>query len=498
MAPQQYVTVGNTTTFTLSTTTNQNTENLFVLFSSLLVILMLLGFMMYMASMVQAKNRQSIIFKSIANLLATAFAWWSLGYMCFGPYGVSSSTNDSWFMGTERAWGDTPAFLGSVPKTGELLLTWFYGFLMAATSAMIVLGAVAERVSCSGFVFFVICFTGFIWPVVAYWLWNPHGWLANGASGDANPNDPGWIVTQGIETFTGALDFSGSAVVHMAGGCAALVAAVIVGPRAGRFQDGAVNTYPMCSTSLPFFGFGTLLIWLGFFGFNAGAPWSGHGITTDGGSIISLIIVNSVLCPMGAGLAYYLLTLFPGIVPDTTGVNHCLIAALVAVGCGADCMQPYATFVLGITVTPIFIGASMLLKKLQVDDVCEGISMHYFAGLWGMLFLGLFCDPDLPSRPDHKHGWWYGDDGTLFGWQIATILSVTLWVAVMSAVVIFPLNYLGLFRITEQEEADGLDDLYMKYPSVTSTIEEVANSFDPMTTSPCCKQPVAVDDRMCC
>merc|ERR1711988_407949 len=133
----QYATTGNTTVMSLSTTSDQNTENLFVLMSAALVFLMHVGFAVFECGNVQAKNRQSIVFKNIINLLATAFAWWSLGYMVFGPYGLSSSTNDSWFMGTERAWGDTPAFLGSVPKTGELLLTWFYGFLMAATSAMI-------------------------------------------------------------------------------------------------------------------------------------------------------------------------------------------------------------------------------------------------------------------------------------------------------------------------------------------------------------------------
>lgn len=502
------------TVFTLSTTTDQNVENLFVLFSGALVIMMLIGFSMRMASMCQAKNRQTMVFMSEMTLLATAFGWWSLGYLCFGPVGVGNNVIDEhgryaihtpgmvtrgdpgdWFMGTEKAWDDTPAFLASVPKSGELLLTWFYGLLMAATSAMIVLGAVVERVSMPGFLFFVICFTGFIWPVVAYWVWNPHGWLANGASGDANPNDPGLIVTQGIETFTGALDFSGSAVVHVAGGCAALVAAIIVGPRRNRFRtDGAIFAYPMCPSSLPFFGFGTLLIWLGFFGFNAGAPWSGHGVTTDGGSIVSLIIINSVLCPTGAGLLYYLLTLMPGDIGiafhDTTGVNHCVIAALVAVGCGADCMQPYATFILGITVTPLFLTASMLLKKLQVDDVCEGISMHYFAGMWGMLFLGLFCDPDLPSRADHKHGWWYGDDGTLFGWQIATICSVTLWVAVTSATVLLPLKYFGLLRLSEEEESEGLDVMYMKHPSVYGSSFGVAasGSRKPDTLNPTCNR----------
>merc|ERR1719181_569114 len=164
----QYVPINVNTTvmsLSLSTTSDQNTENLFVLMSAALVFLMHVGFAVFECGNVQAKNRQSIVFKNIINLLATAFAWWSLGYMVFGPYGVSSSTNDSWFMGTERAWGDTPAFLGSVPKTGELLLIWFYGFLMAAT-ATTVSGAVAERVCVSGFVFFVICFTGFIWPVV--------------------------------------------------------------------------------------------------------------------------------------------------------------------------------------------------------------------------------------------------------------------------------------------------------------------------------------------
>merc|ERR1711904_284089 len=314
----QYATTGNTTAMSLSTTPDQNTENLFVLMSAALVFLMHVGFAVFECGNVQAKNRQSIVFKNIINLLATAFAWWSLGYMVFGPYGVSSSTNDSWFMGTERAWGDTPAFLGSVPKTGELLLTWFYGFLMAATAATIVSGAVAERVCVSGFVFFVICFTGFIWPVVAYWVWNPHGWLCNGASGDANPNDPGMIVTQGLETVTGVLDWSGSSVVFMTGGCAALVAAIVVGPRVGRFDaEGFVNKPTMDSSSLPFFGFGTLLLWVGWFGYNVGSPWAGHGLPTSGGAV-------------------------DGLVPDVTGVYNCLVAGLVAVSCSCDRIQPYA------------------------------------------------------------------------------------------------------------------------------------------------------------
>merc|ERR1711904_51778 len=365
---------------------------------------------MHMVGMTQAKNRQSIVFKNIINLLATAFAWWSLGYMVFGPYGVSSSTNDSWFMGTERAWGYTPAFLGSVPKTGELLLTWFYGFLMAATAATIVSGAVAERVCVSGFVFFVICFTGFIWPVVAYWVWNPHGWLCNGASGDANPNDPGMIVTQGLETVTGVLDWSGSSVVFMTGGCAALVAAIVVGPRVGRFDaEGFVNKPTMDSSSLPFFGFGTLLLWVGWFGYNVGSPWAGHGLTTSGGAVTGLVVVNTVLAPIAAGLMYYLCTLVDGLVPDVTGVYNCIVA-------------------------------------------------------------GLFADPDLESRSAHKHGWWYGDDGTLFGWQIAAILSITLWVAVMSLVVLFPLNLVGLLRVSEEQEEAGLDCIYMKYPSVEADV----------------------------
>jgi Amt family ammonium transporter len=488
----QYVTTtaGNTTTtvMSLSTTSDQNLENLFVLMSAALVFLMHVGFAVFECGHVQAKNRQTIVFKNIINLLATAFAWWSLGYMVFGPYGLDSSTDDSWFMGTERAWGDTPAFLGSVPKTGELLLTWFYGFLMAATAATIVSGAVAERVCVSGFVFFVICFTGFIWPVVAYWVWNPHGWLCNGASGDANPNDPGMMVTQGIETLTGVLDWSGSSVVFMTGGCAALVAAVVVGPRVGRFdEEGFVNKPTMDSSSLPFFGFGTLLLWVGWFGFNVGSPWAGHGLTSAGGAVTGLVVVNTVLAPIAAGLVYYLLSLVPGMVPDVTGVYNCIVAGLVAVSCSCDCIQPYAAFVLGITVAPVFIGSSWLLKKLRVDDVCEGISMFYFCGMWGMLFLGLFCDPDLESRSAHKHGWWYGDDGTLFGWQIAAVLSITLWVAVMSLVVLVPLQYLGLLRVSEEQEEAGLDCMYMKYPSVEADV--LGQIFD----EDCCGATKVID-----
>jgi len=405
---------------------------------------------------------------------------------------VTRGDPGDWFMGTEKAWDDTPAFLASVPKSGELLLTWFYGLLMAATSAMIVLGAVVERVSMPGFLFFVICFTGFIQPVVAYWLWNPHGWLAHIAHGPAigerwvgnynahgyrgpapNASDPS-NVNLPIAFFQGALDYSGTAVVHMVGGCAALVATIIVGPRSGRFSNANSHSGP-CTTDIPSFTHGTLHIWLGFLGFNAGAPWAGHGITTTDGGIVGLIIVNSIICPMAAGLVYLLLWV-SALVPDINRTKHCIIAALVAVGCGADCMQPYAVFVLGISITPVFIGASKLCQKLAIDDPCEGIAMHYFAAVWGMVFLGLFCDPNLPSRNAHVSGLFYGTKvdtdgdesgvGALFFWQLAAICSITVWVALLSAVVLFPLSRLGLLRVTQEEEDLGLDAiLYMAEPA---------------------------------
>jgi len=461
-------------------------NNLFVFVAAVLVFLMHVGFAMLEAGGVQAKNRQAILLKNVMVLTISGLGWWALGYLVSGP-AIAASTDTSWFMGTIENFSDTPGFLGSVPKDGATLISWFYGFAFAATAATIVSGCIAERVSLGSFLLFSLCLTGFIYPVVAFWMWNYSGWLANGASGNVEcaynstihttPPD----CTPKFDTSRGAIDFAGSSVVHMVGGLAGLVTAAVIGPRkflddgkggyVPRFNDdGSVNAPVMASSSLPFCGLGTLILWVGWFGFNGGSTFSItglDGVTNDStGGIVGLILVNTVLCPSAAALVYFLLS-FVGGVPDLTGCLNCILGGLVAITCCCDCVQPYAAFVCGVLVPFVYIGSSKMLKMLKIDDVIDASPVHYFCGVWGMLFAGLFCDKDLPSRADHVGGWWYGEDGTLFAWQLAAILSISLWVLVTTLVIVLPLHFAGLLRISEEEEQLGMDGMYAKYASVS-------------------------------
>jgi len=464
-------------------------NNLFVFFAAVLVFLMHVGFAMLEAGGVQAKNRQAILLKNVMVLTISGLGWWALGYLVTGP-SIAAATDTNWFMGTIENLSDTPGFLGSVPKSGAILINWFYGFAFAATAATIVSGCIAERVSLGSFLLFSLCLTGFIYPVVAFWMWNTSGWLYNGASGNVEcPYDAAAVALGAalldcnpeFDTSRGAIDFAGSSVVHMVGGLAGLVTSIVLGPRmflddgqggyVPRFnEDGSVNSPAMASSSLPFCGLGTLILWVGWFGFNGGSTFSitdADGVSgTSSGGVVGLILVNTVLCPSAAALVYFLLS-FVGGVPDLTGCLNSILGGLVAITCCCDCVQPYAAFVCGVLVPFVYIGSSRMLKMLRIDDVIDASPVHYFCGVWGMIFAGLFCDKDLPSRSSHVGGWWYGEDGTLLGWQLAAVLSISVWVIVTTAVIVVPLKFLGLLRISEEEEMLGMDGMYAKYASTS-------------------------------
>merc|ERR1719487_2398623 len=153
-------------------------------------------------------------------LIATsALSWWAVGFLLSGGNITTSS-----FLGQSDA-GTTNAFLKDVDKTGGNLIGWFFGFAFAATAATIVSGAVAERVHFRAYLAYSIVITGVIYPIVAYWGWSSAGWL-KAAGNDKDTNN-------------GYVDFAGSGIVHMVGGCAGLVGAILVGPR--KFLDTEVK-----------------------------------------------------------------------------------------------------------------------------------------------------------------------------------------------------------------------------------------------------------------
>jgi len=440
------------------------TDDLFVFTSAVLVFFMHVGFSMLEGSAVQEKNRTAILMKNAALLGVSALAWWSIGYMVAGTgYGGASlypgnqdpvtgydmhTGRGNAFMGTIDKTTNTPAFLANTAATDSMYLGWFFQWVFSLTAATIVSGCVAERFSLKAYLIFAFGITAWIYPIVVAWCWRPNGWLKKGGNAE--------------DVNMGFLDFAGSGVVHMVGGACGLVASILVGPRKylddgkggmrPRFsEDGQVNGAYMNSSSGVFGILGTLILWFGWFGFNAGTNLS------IGGSVVGLIVVNTVLAPAASAFTYVVGSMILGNT-DLTGILNCILAGLVAITACCDIVQPWSAWVIGTFAAPVYVGSSMLLKKLKIDDPLDACPVHFFCGMYGLLMTGLFA---THSKTDsHIYGWWMGGDGLLFGWQICGIVSIAIWSIGNSLIFLLPLKFMGMLRISDEEEQVGLDALW--------------------------------------
>merc|ERR1711990_487377 len=141
--------------------------------------------------------------------------------------------------------------------------------------------------------------------------------------------------------------------------------------------------------------------------------------------------------------------------PDLSGILNAVLGGLVAITANCNYVEPWAAVVIGIFAALTYTGSSYMLKKLKIDDVIDASPVHYFCGIWGLLATGLFVSDDLTT---HAPGLFYGG-GRLLGWQVAGILAITGWTAVITALCLGPLHYINWLRVSEEEEKMGLDEL---------------------------------------
>merc|ERR1711934_1289733 len=451
----------NMTTTTLATL-SADINSFYVLISACMVLFMHAGFGMLEVGGVQAKNSKNILLKNLLNACFSGVSWYILGYtLSTGP------KDHSRFLGwTEE---DSNYIAMAEVKKGSDSINWFFGWAFAATAATIVSGALAERTQFRAYFCFSTLLTAWIYPVVAYWVWNPNGWLKVG--GDQTSDD-------------GFLDFAGSGVVHMVGGACALVGAYFVGPRKHmdsevdgfflqRFSEddegNAIVNNPYHNKSNPALAtVGTMILWFGWFGFNGGSQFA---ITGDNLQVVSLVVVNTTLCPAAAVVTLTLLALVIGEHTEIGDLLNAALGGLVSITANCNVVEPWAALVIGVIGAFVYRYSSKLLIRLQIDDVINASPVHFFCGIWGLIATGLFMDERLAGTGGHKYGCFMGDDGTLLGWQLCGIIVITLWTAVLTAVFLLPLHFLGMLRLSEEEEQLGLDGMMLKYSgqSVTGT-----------------------------
>ncbi len=376
------------------------------LVAGFLVMWMAAGFAMLESGMVRSKNVATICLKNIALFSIAGLMYWIVGYnLMYDGVDGGYMGSFSWFTHKEHAAEDISYAAGTSD--------WFFQMVFCATAASIVSGTLAERIKLWPFLIFVAILTGIIYPIQGSWKWGT-GWLDK----------------------AGFLDFAGSTLVHSAGGWAALVGAIILGARSGKYApDGSVNAIP--GSSMPLATLGTFILWLGWFGFNGGSQLA-MGSLNDASDVARIFANTNNAAAAGVVVAMLLTQIIYKKTDLTMALNGAL-AGLVSIT--AEPLTPSLGMaaVIGGIGGALVVFAVPLLDKLKIDDVVGAISVHLVAGIWGTMAVPLT-----------------NSDGN-FVTQALGVVSVGAFVTAASLVLWLLLKFTIGIRVSEEEEFAGLD-----------------------------------------
>jgi len=422
----------------------------YLLFAGTMVFFMQAGFAMLCAGSVRQKNVKNIMLKNILDACGGALGFFFCGYM-FAQGDKDDESNR--FIGIDHKW----LFLKDVTDGSDYIM-WFFQFTFAATAATIVAGTVAERCKMVAYLCYSFMLTAFVYPVVNHSIWGARGFLSAFHSG-----------SEGLLFGSGMIDFAGSGVVHMTGGATALIAAIILGPRIGRFYDKDGNALPEPGTFAPHSValqvLGTFILWVGWYGFNPGST-----LAIDYPDVTGLCAVTTTLAAAaGCVSALFTDTLLGAAKTgefeyDLSYAMNGALSGLVGITAGCSVVAPWAALLIGVIAGWVYVGSSALLVKLKIDDAVDAVPVHFFNGMWGCIAVGLFAEPERTeiAYGSTRYGWFYSwgrssGDAHLLLIQLLGILWIAGWVAFTMIPFFVGLNALGMFRVDPLEEEVGLD-----------------------------------------
>ncbi len=388
-------------------------NTLLFLIGGFLVMWMAAGFAMLEAGFVRTKNVSMQCLKNISLYSVAGLMFWVIGYQLM--YNVSGDGAGLFGMPGIMSFGDPSTDTGYSGYSD-----WFFQMVFCATTASIVSGTVAERIKFWPFIIFVIVLTGFIYPVVGSWEWGT-----------------GFLDRMGFS------DFAGSTLVHSTGGWAALIGAIILGARKGKYVDGKVNAIP--GSSMPLATLGVFILWLGWFGFN-GASQLALGTIADADSIAKIFVNTNMAAVAGVIIAILYTQIRYGKIDLTMALNGALAGLVAITAEPLTPSVPVALLVGGIGSLLACLTVP-LLDKLKIDDVVGAVPVHLVAGIFGTLAVA-FTNPDVTFMP-----------------QLIGVLATAVFVCVASSIVWFALKLTIGLRVSEEDEYIGLDQAEIGVPS---------------------------------
>lgn len=392
-------------------------DTAWILVSAALVLLMTPGLAFFYGGLVRKKNFLSVLMQCFMVMCLISLQWILFGYsLAFGPdiRGLIGGLNWAGLAGV----GLEPYADYSATIPHQLFMV--FQMMFAMITPALIIGAFAERMKFAAFCVFSVLWATFVYDPVCHWVWAVGGFIRN----------------------SGALDFAGGTVVHINAGIAALVCALVLGKRSG---------YPAKVSpphNLPFAVLGASLLWLGWFGFNAGSA-------LGAGSIAVNAFVTTHIATCAAGLTWSLLEWKFNSRPTILGMITGAVAGLVAI-------TPAAGFVSAVDAIWIGLGSSVICYffvtvvkvKLGYDDSLDAFGVHGVGGIWGALATGLWANTAVNSAG--VNGLFYGNPGQLWI-QLKAVLITMVYSFVVTFVLLKLVDLVFKLRATKQEEQIGLD-----------------------------------------
>ena len=422
------------------------TVEFWFLIGAALVFWMQAGFAMVETGFTRAKNAGNIIMKNLMDFCIGTVVFSLLGYtLMMGEdtlFGLIGLPNMDLFTHFKE-------FIAS-PADGSFTgaSTFVFNLVFCATTATIVSGAMAERTKFSAYCIYSAVISLFIYPIEAHWIWGG-GWLSQ----------------------IGFHDYAGSCAIHMVGGIAALIGAIFLGPRIGKYvtdKNGKVtkvNAIP--GHSIPLGALGVFILWLGWYGFNGAAATSA--------SELSSIFMTTTIAPAVATCTTMIYTWIKNGKPDVSMCLNASLAGLVGITAGCDALDAIGAAVVGIVSgILVVVVVEMLDLKLHIDDPVGAVGVHMANGVWGTLAVGLLATPDAPAG---LSGLFYTGSFKQLGIQALGVVTVVAYATVMMIITFAVIKKVHGLRASVEEEITGLDITEHGLPSAYADFAPAVDKY---------------------
>ena len=396
-------------------------NTIWVLLGAALVFFMQAGFAMVETGFTRAKNAGNIIMKNLMDFCIGTPTFWIIGF------GIMFGTGNGFFGSIHGIASEANYGTGMLPDGVPFWAFLIFQTVFCATSATIVSGAMAERTKFSSYCIYSFLISLVVYPVSGHWIWGG-----------------GFLSQMGFH------DFAGSCAVHMVGGVAALIGAIVLGPRIGKYtKDGKSKAIP--GHNLTVGALGVFILWFCWFGFNGAST-----VSMEGDAIVSAgkIFVTTNLAAAVATVTVMAITWVRYKKPDVSMSLNGSLAGLVAITAGCDTVSPTSAAIIGILSGFIVVfGIEFIDKVLKIDDPVGAVGVHGLNGAFGTLAVGLFSD----GAGTEWKGLLVGGGFHGFGVQFIGMAATIAWVVVTMTIIFLVIKHTVGLRVSTEEEIAGLD-----------------------------------------